>query len=289
MQKSWWGVKRTDANAYRLDCEFSGSSDRRRILLLSDVHWDNAKCRLDLLKRTLDLAANEGAPVVIAGDFFCAMQGQWDKRKSKEALRPEHRDGVSYLDALVDTAAEWLKPYAANIAILAQGNHETSIKRHHEVDLLQRLSQELRRMGSQVECAPYWGFLVMLARMTKTQRDSKVLCWHHGWGGGGEASRGVVQWQQLRSQYGADVYLTGHIHRRNSDENIQTTVTPRGLVEQSQQLFLRASCWKDESRCGWGNERGMASRPIGGWWLELDKIYDALTKQYKILMRSIAT
>lgn len=272
MSSSWWKIRRTDANAYRLDLELASFTRSRRILLLSDIHWDNSYCRLDLLKRCLDSAKAECSPVIVAGDFFCAMQGQWDKRKSKEALRPEHRDGVSYLDALVDTAAEWLEPYAANMAILAQGNHETSIKRHHEVDLLQRLSQELRRMGSPVECAPYWGFVVLAAKFIGKQTDSKSLLWHHGWGGGGEASRGVTQWQQLRTQYAADVYLTGHIHRRVSDENVQTSVTARGLIAQSNQIFLRASCWKDESRCGWGNERGMASRPIGGWWLEIDRI-----------------
>lgn len=287
MTHPWWGVKRTDANAYRLDLEFSGPVNRRRILLLSDIHWDNSHCRLDLLKRTMDLAKAEGAPIVIAGDFYCAMQGKWDKRASKEALRPEHRDGVSYLDALVDTAAEWLWPYAKNLAILAQGNHETSIKKHHEVDLLQRLTQELRRNGSQVECAPYWGFLILAAKFVGKQTDSKRLLWHHGWGGGGEASRGVTQWQQLRTQYSADVYLTGHIHRRVSDENVQTTVTARGLIEQSNQLFLRASCWKDESRCGWGNERGMASRPIGGWWLEIERI--KRSSGYAMELRAAAT
>jgi predicted phosphodiesterase len=263
----WWKIKKVSPNSYRTDIEFGRSGSHRRALLLADAHWDNAHCRLDLLEKTLKLAKEEGAPVYHFGDFFCAMQGKWDQRSSRDALRDEHHTG-SYLDSLVSTAAEWLEPYAKNIALMSYGNHESSIKRKHEVDLLQRLCHELRRMGSPVECGPYWGFVTMNAAWHK-QRDCVRLHYHHGYSGGGEVSRGVGQHAATRSMYDADVYVSGHIHRRNLDENVMTRVTASGNVQHRRQLFLRCSTYKDESGDGWHVAQGRAARPIGGWWLNL--------------------
>jgi len=120
-----WSIARTDRNAHRLELPFSGSTTWR-ILLLADLHWDNAHCDLNLLRSHLEQAKAGGWPVMVFGDLFCAMQGRWDPRASRDALREEHRDG-SYLDLLVKTAVEWFKPYAGSLALISPGNHETSI------------------------------------------------------------------------------------------------------------------------------------------------------------------
>ena len=264
---SWWTIKKAGSNSYRTDIEFGGAGSTRRVCLLADAHWDNAHCRLDLLEKTLKQAKADGLPVFHFGDFFCAMQGKWDQRSSRDAMRDEHHTG-SYLDSLVSTAAEWLEPYAGNIALMSYGNHETSIKRKHEVDLLQRLCHELRRMGSPVECGPYWGYVTFCAAWNR-QRDCVKLHYHHGYGGGGEVSRGVNQHAASRSMYDADVYVSGHIHRRNMDENVMTRVSSMGTVTHRKQLFLRCSTYKDESGDGWHVAQGRAARPLGGWWLDM--------------------
>lgn len=286
----WWSIAKAGDNAYamRLDCGRAG--DVRRVLLLADIHWDSSHCERELLRDCLNEAKALGAPVIIAGDFFDAMQGKWDPRSSQEVLRPEHRGG-NYLDLLVSTAAEWLMPWKDSLAIISYGNHETSIRKRHEVDLLQRLCQELRREGSRVECGPYWAFVVLTAEFagSKSHRDTITLCYHHGAGGGGEITRGLIDHSRTRSMYLADVYLSGHIHRRNQDENILTTVTARGVVERRRQLFLRASCWKDESSDGWHVQMGRAARPIGGWWLELHTRKPADGSGYSVDYRAVPT
>ena len=49
----------------------------------------------------------------------------------------------NYLDALVQTAAEWFEPYASIIKVIGYGNHETSILKNCETDLIQRLADLL--------------------------------------------------------------------------------------------------------------------------------------------------
>lgn len=262
-----WFIARTDRNAHRLELPFSGSTTWR-ILLLADLHWDNAHCDLNLLRSHLEQAKAGGWPVMVFGDLFCAMQGRWDPRASRDALREEHRDG-SYLDLLVKTAVEWFKPYAGSLALISPGNHETSIAKRHEVNLTERLVSGLNLCGGKVELGTYWGF-VNLACKRQAQVVTRTLHYHHGFGGGGPISRGLIDHSRTRSDYDADIYVSGHIHRRNCDENVSTRLTSQGRVVLREQLFLRCSTYKQEDTgSGWHVEQGRAARPLGGWWLEL--------------------
>jgi len=62
-------------------------------LLTTDRHWDNPDSDHDMQKRHMDEAVERGSPIICNGDFFCAMQGKYDKRASKDKLRPEHQSG----------------------------------------------------------------------------------------------------------------------------------------------------------------------------------------------------
>jgi hypothetical protein len=290
---AWWAMAQTDTHAWVMDVDFSGANCTRKVLLLADIHWDNAHCRLDLLKATLDEAKAIGAPVFSFGDHFCAMQGKWDRRASAEALRDEHRGG-NYLDLLVNTCADWFAPYASSLAMISPGNHETAIRRHHQVDLTQQLVSHLRREGSPVVAGPYWGFVVLSCNFNgdrKRSSEAIKLHYHHGYGGGGPISRGLIDHSRTRSDYDSDVHVTGHIHRRNADENVITRVSNRGKIFQQPQLFLRCSTWKDESQDGYHVEQGRASRPIGGWWLELTsaKTREHRNSTYHVRMRAVPT
>ena len=287
-----WTIEKTDVNAVRFRSPIS-ATQRKRILLLADVHWDSAHCRLDLLKEVLDDAASDNTPVFIFGDLFDAMQGKWDPRSSQDTLRPEHRGG-NYLDLLVDTAIEWFEPYKEILAMVTYGNHETSIMKKHEVDLIQRFVGGMRREGGKVISGPYWGFILLAyANVTNSSNELRAdivkrLSWHHGYGGGGEVTRGLIDSSRTRGMYDADIYVSGHIHRRNYDENVMTRVTSKGLVKTSQQLFLRCSCWKEETS-GYHIEKGRAARPIGGWWLHLEGVRKRSEDPFDLNIKPVQT
>ena len=108
-----------------------------RVLLISDLHWDNPKCDRELLKKHLDEALKGNHDILINGDLFCLMQGAYDPRKSKGDIRPEH-NVANYFDAIVNTAVEWFAPYAHLIKFVGYGNHETSILKRQETDIIER-------------------------------------------------------------------------------------------------------------------------------------------------------
>lgn len=270
-----WTITRKSPSVIDLDLGAREGS----ALIISDVHWDNAHCDRAALKRDLDEAVERGAPILIFGDLFCLMQGKWDKRKDEKQLRPEHRGG-RYLDAVVDTATEWFAPYAEHIAFMSYGNHETSIIQHHETDILQRFDTALRLTNPKYRgvVGAYAGFM-RLTVWRNTSPDglcAKTLAWNHGYGGGGEHTRGLLDNARTRSQAFADIFVSGHIHRRNLDENTIISLDPTRLVlRQHQQWFLRASTYKREdgshegNMSGWHVEKGRTARPLGGWWLNM--------------------
>jgi hypothetical protein len=218
------------------------------------------------LKRLLDEAMVLNAPIFIYGDFFCAMQGKYDPRASKGDIRPEHQV-VNYLDALVDTAAEWLKPYAKNIVMIANGNHETSIAKRAETLLTDRLCYKIRSDGGIAQEAGYQGFIRWHFE-TGDRKDYETWFQHHGFGGGGPVTKGMIDFNRMASWYEADVYLAGHIHRLNKDRSSRYYLSKSGKLQERVVDFIRMSTFKRENiePFGWGVEKGHGPRSIGGWW-----------------------
>ena len=238
-------------------------------LLVSDVHWDSPHCNRQLLKQHFDEAVSRGAGIISVGDWFDAMQGRDDRRHQKGDVRPEL--GVDdYLDQLVEQSAEWLGPYADHIVFLADGNHETSVRKKLETDLTGRLSRRIgaHRMG-------YSGFVQFRFEKiapagTRGGRITKNMYFHHGSGGGGPVTKGVIQTNR-RAVYlpDADLVVSGHIHEWYQVSQPRIRLLTNGRTCTDEQIHLCLGTYKDETDLfgGWHTERSAPPKPLGGTWL----------------------
>jgi len=226
-------------------------------LLASDMHWDNPHCDRRMLERHLKQARDRNAWVMSFGDLFCAMQGKYDPRSAKADLRPEHTGG-NYLDLLVDTAVDYFKPYP--ILMLADGNHETAIRNKLETDLTQRLSKALGVHGM-----GYSGFVRFLFK----GRCTKLLYFHHGSGGGGVVTKGVLRSNRESAFVDADIYVGGHYHEKWSLVTPRLKVSIAGKPYIEDQMHLCTGGYKQEFNLsgGYHVEKGRPPKPLGGWWL----------------------
>lgn len=269
--KRKWSVDAFSRNIHRINITLDKSGDEQRVLLQSDVHWDNPKCQQDVYYRHLDQARIFDAPVIDAGDFHCAMQGKWDKRANKNDLRPEHQT-ATYLDSLVSTAADALTPYQDLLTVRGLGNHETAILKRHETNLTERLVERLKSSGSKtVHMGGYSGFVVFSISIYGRIFSFK-LYYHHGYGGGGPVTRGVIQTnRQAVFLADADFVLTGHTHDTwfMPIPRIRLS-TDLKKIEHVRQDHLRGAGYKEEYADGFGGwhvERGGPPKPVGAWWL----------------------
>lgn len=268
--KSWWCFEEISQNVHRIQIQFERSQQYHESLWISDLHWDNPKCDRAALKRTLDEALEKQAPIFIIGDLFCAMQGAFDKRKNKNDIRPEHQQG-DYLDALVKTGVEWFTPYAKNIALVTEGNHESKIYSIHETNLLDRLAYGLRERGGITRYGGYQGWVQHNFKYVGHQAAMQNFFYHHGFGGGGPVTKGAIDFNRLSEQVIADVYVSGHVHRRNTNDQALMMLTIKGNQVIIERDYVRLSTYKQEGDqpYGWAVERGMGPRPIGGQWCRM--------------------
>ena len=262
--------KRGDCLVLRWD--FS-AGDLPPVLLAGDAHWDNPDSDGELLKTHLSEAVERGSPIILGGDFFCAMQGKYDKRSDKRKLKPEHASG-NYLDRLVETAAEWLKPFAANVILIHRGNHETAIQKNHETDLTDRLCAELRRQGAPTIAGGYTGFVQFFLSQGGGNRGSLDLYYHHGHGGGGPVTKGTIDFARYGMFALCDAIWSQHVHQATYGESQKIYVNHAGAIEQKTVLEIRSPSYKDEHGKGEGGfqtEKGVGPRPRGGYWLSVYK------------------
>ena len=282
-----WSCAELGRNVHEVKFNFKGKGDMAYILLRSDAHHDNPSSLNDLEKEHLELAKERNAPIIDNGDAFCAMQGKWDPRADKSALKPEHQVD-DYLDALVSTYAEFLKPYAGQLAILGTGNHETSVLSRRETNLTERLAERLRVIGGfKGFTGSYTSWVLIKARLGGKNTRNTVKLWRtHGQGGGGPVTRGVIQTNR-RAVYvpDANVIVSGHIHEEWIVPIQRMRITQAGNIYQDEQTHIQVPSYKDSYKDGysygeWAIERGMAPKPVGAMWLKI--YYDGDRLSYEV-------
>lgn len=242
------------------------------ILLRTDAHHDNPRCNQKLEKKHLEQAKDRDAFILDNGDLFCAMQGKYDKRSSKDAIRPEHQNG-EYLDALIEEATDFYSPYIEHFGILGQGNHETKILKNHETNLTKRLVENLRKLGSPVQLSGYSGWIKFSISDSHARRGCKVLHHYHGSGGGGPVTRGVIQTNRMAVYTpDADIVFTGHTHDEWVVPIARQRLTHKNNLCLDEVLHVRAPGYKDawgSGYAGWEVETAKPPKPIGALWLQL--------------------
>jgi hypothetical protein len=256
-----------------------------KVLLISDLHWDNPKCDRVLLKKHLDEALQGNHDILINGDMFCLMQGAYDPRKSKSDIRPEH-NVANYFDAIITTAVKWFSPYAHLIKFIGYGNHETSILKRHETDIIERFVTLLNyKCQTDVQVGGYGGWIRYAFTDNSGKIKSYCIKYMHGFGGGGAVTRGTIQHNRMSVNVeGADAIWMGHVHEDYELTYTVEQLTLHDTVLLRDILMIRTSAYKEEYQDGskgWHIERGASPKPIGGRWLIM-KPYRDDTRNRKI-------
>jgi len=244
-----------------------------RVLLQFDEHWDNPKSDQDLIKTHMQEAVDGGIPIIKGGDTFCAMQGRYDPRRARTDVRKEH-DFPDYVDRLVSGYAEFAEFAAPNIAFMGRGNHELGVLKNIETDLIERTAERLRIKGSPVITGGIGGWLLFRVHVTKTTKVILPVFYHHGHGGGGPVTKGVIQTNR-RSTYlpDASVIISGHVHEEWTVTLARDRMNPAtGRQWQDEQLHICTATYKDEyapEKSTWHSLNGRPPKPIGATWLDL--------------------
>jgi len=277
-------ISRQSLNVINVNMEYKKGWEQL-FLLCSDVHFDNPDCDRKLFKKHLDKAVQEGAGILINGDFFCLMEGRSDPRSAKK-IRKEHL-GANWLDNIIEDAADFLAPYAANLIMIGVGNHESAILKRSETNVIERLCALLKyKTGQPVYNGQYSGFIRFMFKFKTVGgfyggRMSKILHYHHGWGGSSNMTKGVNKHiQRLSFVPDADFHWMGHTHQEYVINHQRLRLTQKGKIYQDECLIINTSTYKDEFKggaMGWANEKGISPKRKGGLFLRF--YYDQTDSQ----------
>ena len=155
---------------------------------------------------------------------------------------------------------------------MAHGNHETSILKHHETDLTERLVERMRSEGAPyLHKGRYAGFVRFRARIGQTSQ-SLTMYYFHGSGGGGPMSHGVLSTRRMQSYLpDSDIVWSGHTHDAWTVRLGRVRLTQYGKPFVDTVTHVRTPGYKDEFSPGegWHVERGAPPKPLGAIWMNL--------------------
>lgn len=279
-----WKARQVSRNVTRVQLTHYGTFEQR-FLLTSDRHWDNPMSDHLLQIKHLRQAKEYNAGIFDFGDFFCAMQGKWDKRANKEGLRPEHQRD-DYLDALTETAATFFIGWADLFVLIGEGNHETSVLKRHETSLINNFIAKLQPTKTVNGGYSGWVHFVIYDRLKRERKHIK-LHYHHGYGGGGPVTRDVIQTNR-RAVYlpDADIVVSGHTHDEFVVPISQICLDNDSRIHRREQVHVKIPTYKDEYQDGWGGfhiEKGRPPKPIGAAWLRMYKDTNDSPVEFEIL------
>lgn len=267
-----WTVEQSSNIVTKLRSEVKRNSDWEfKILLTADRHIDSPKSDLNKQKKHLETARLNGWPVIDIGDLFDAMQGKFDPRRSRKELLNKLNEKEEYVDALVEYGHDFLKDYKDSFAMFGLGNHEISISKKNESDLLKRLVHMLNQDGSQVVLGGYQGWIKILFQENGVCRNSINIRYTHGAGGDAPVTKGVINANRRAVLYpDAQIVISGHNHYQWMFPLDRIRLSERGYEYKDEQLHLQVPSYKDEitnQSEGFAVESQHQPKPLGGWWL----------------------
>lgn len=240
-------------------------------LHIADVHYDSIFCDRDALFEDLNEAKKRKAKIFIWGDLFDAMQGRFDPRRNMDELREEYRR-EDYYDFVVRDLADALKPYAKNLEIIADGNHELSVLKNANTNLADRLVYALNVENKvNITHGGYGGWVVWMYDISGVNKSIK-LKYFHGAGSEAPVTRGVIQTnRQAVYLPDADIVVNGHNHNSYYIPIARERISTQGIQYMDIQHHLRVPGYKQaygDGAKGWDVTRGGVPKPVGCCWVK---------------------
>jgi hypothetical protein len=267
-------LKEVSRNVHNVKCLYKAGWEQW-FLLMSDQHHDHPYCNEKLLIKHLDQAVERGAGIFSFGDWVCGMQTKFDKRGSKSKVKAEHKVD-DYIDAVVKTESDFIAPYAENFCVLARGNHEQSILKNKETDVVQRIVDQINfkvKPAKPVYSGGYGGYIRFSFERANTSggRTSVILKYRHSGGSLGEITKGTLGVDRMAKAFpDANIIVTGDNHEEWQMTIVQERLNDAGKILHKEQLHIKLPTYKEEYRDGYAGfhvERDAPPKPLGAVWL----------------------
>ena len=268
---------------------FTSIKETFRLGLLSDLHFGASSMCKPALKNDFERMANAECKIAINGDVFDFILPSDLKRFDLDALDRELlQQGVKPIDAAVDMAYEFIKPYAHLVEFIGVGNHEAHVSKRHHIDVMSILLYRLNQLPNvDIKAGGWCGFWnIILSR--QSQRTSYTMYRHHGAGGAAPVTKGMIDFQRMMVWLGdVDGIWIGHKHNKFVDLATKMHYTPETNQSKTKKVdcimtgsYLSTYGTDDGTSPSYAQAWNLAPQQMGGVIVELSQ--RLVQKNYKV-------
>ena len=226
---------------------------------LFDVHLGNKYCDKKELVKYLS-GCDENTYLIGGGDLLDSIITKDIKRYVKHA---DDTASDAIIDEQIENLYDILKPYRNRIIGLGTGNHENSVNKYHGTNPTRRLCKMLDTTSLGFSWLVRIGFKENGARGRLL-----VIRGHHGWGGGSRTQGAdLTKYSKDITYWDADMFLYGHVHKRQSDKIDRMGLVGAKLVSRPKWIFICGTFLKtlsDTDEATYSEEKGYPPVSIGG-------------------------
>ena len=280
-------VEELSENVHLFEFHNVKATDVVPTLFCSDIHLDSIGCKRDILKKHFDEIKEANGLIFIFGDLLDVMGSYGDRRLQREDIDPIFiQHGRTYLDLVAEYTIEFLKPYAKNIALISYGNHEKTINKFHNHDILRSIVWALNLdQGVNIQLGAYSGWVFLRLKNGQASQIQKIH-YHHGFGGNAKRSKGMLDVQIEAMKYpDANILVRGHTHQKWFDPSTaRMRVTAKGRIYKDKIKYIQSGSYVDgigAGKSGWPVEKNFNPTDIGGWFVDF-KLKKSNAEQYII-------
>ena len=215
----------------------------QNIFFCSDIHLGHAHTDVIKFIKDMDVAKARDARILMIGDIFDAVFSK-DRRYKGAGVIPEIATSDSQVNAAVDYVYNLLEPYANLIDMISLGNHETAIIKYNEVNPITMLVDKLNaNTGSNIAYGGWAGYILYTLRDEHEHVGFYRVLYEHGAGGSAPVTKGMIKFNRKKTQWGYDIFATGHDHNRIADSDMRADVTNTGKLKYSETRSIRCGSY----------------------------------------------
>ena len=141
--------------------------------------------------------------------------------------------------------------------------------------------------GSSVQVGTYQGWVRFMFDIKGSQRCSYRLRYTHGYAGGGQVTKDLIQANRQMVYIGnADILVSGHTHDAWNVPIRREILLDSGRPVLQDVEVVKCGGYKDEFSpgSGWAVSKGHAPKPLGAYWLKffLDRSKQRYEVRYEV-------
>lgn len=244
------------------------TNDVFRLMILSDLHFQNPESDIDKLKKDLySIKDDDNAYIIGNGDWFDAI-AVTDPRYSKQS---DGTKSAAIINESISMLRCVLDPYKEKILGIGIGNHEAKYIKKCGADPTLLLCELL---SSDTHKIKHLGYSAV-ARFTFDHFSggkirSFVYYQHHGWGGGTTTEGySITKYAKHAKHWRAALHVYGHDHQKVFKElpsRLSLAQNSLSWNEEKEHLVLSGSYLKTLNTGNYptySEEKGMHPTPLG--------------------------